>query len=167
MRKRTKIALAAGVSSLVVVGGIAGFAHANMGGRHGGGHRAMMAMAERYDANKDGKISQEEIDKNRTDRHGEFDGDKNSTLSLDEFKGLWLKANQERMVREFQQFDRDGNAQVTLGEYMAPLAQTVAEMDRNNDGVLSKDDRPAAQGKRHNRMPQGEAPAGGNDSTGG
>jgi len=165
MQKKTKLALAAGVSGLLVIGGIAGFAHANRGGHHGG-HRAMMQMAERYDANKDGKISQEEIDQNRTERHAEFDGDKNSTLSLEEFKGLWLKANQERMVREFQEFDRDGDAQVTLDEYKAPLAQTVADMDRNDDGVLSKDDR--RHGKRHQRM-KDKAPAAteGNTTSGG
>jgi hypothetical protein len=167
MQKKAKIALAAGVSSLVVIGGIAGFAHANRGWHHGGGHHSIMQMAERYDANKDGKISQEEIDQNRTQRHAEYDGDKNSTLSLEEFKGLWLKANLERMVREFQEFDRDGDAQVTLDEYKAPLAQIVANRDRNNDGVLSKDDR--RHGKGEHRMKGGDAPASkeDNDTNGG
>ena len=82
MQKKTTIVLAAGAVGLLAVGGIAGFASANMGWRHGGGHHAMMRMAERYDANKDGKISQEEIDQNRAERHGEFDGDKNGALSL-------------------------------------------------------------------------------------
>ncbi|MGH6855360.1 MAG: EF-hand domain-containing protein [Aestuariivirga sp.] len=159
MRKKTKIALAASAVGLLAIGGIAGFANANRGWHHGGGHHAVMQLAERYDENKDGKISQEEIDRNRTARHGEFDADKNGTVSLEEFKGLWLKAQQDRMVRDFQEFDRDGDAQVTLDEYKAPLSQTVAEMDRNNDGVLSKDDRPAKHGKRHDRMKGGDAPA--------
>ncbi|HUR42613.1 MAG TPA: EF-hand domain-containing protein [Aestuariivirga sp.] len=158
MQKKTRIALAAGAAAVLAATAITGLAHANRGWRHGGHHHAMMQMAERYDANKDGKISQEEIDQNRTERHGEFDSDKNGTLSLEEFKGLWLKANQERMVREFQEFDSDGNAQVTLDEYKSPLAQTVATMDRNNDGVLSKEDRRDEGGKRHHRM-QEEAPA--------
>ena len=160
MQKKTRIAIAAGAAGLLVIGGVAGIANANKGwrhGGHGGGHHAMMQMAERYDANKDGKISQEEIDQNRTERHAEFDGDKNATLSLEEFKALWMKANQERMVREFQEFDRDGNAQVTLEEYKAPMAQSVANMDRNDDGVLSKDDR--RRGKRHERMKDGKTPA--------
>jgi hypothetical protein len=105
---------------------------------HGGG---MMGLAERYDANQDGKISQEEIDGNRTRWHGEFDTDKNGTLSLDEFEKLWLKARREQMVREFQHFDRDGNAAVTLKEYRRPMADIVRNMDRNGDGVLSRDDR--------------------------
>ena len=47
------------------------------------------------------------------------------------------------MVREFQFFDRDGNGQVTLDEYKGPLSGLVAERDRNNDGSLGADDRPA------------------------
>lgn len=166
MQKKTKIWLAAGAAGLLAVGAAAGLANADMGfgegpgmmGGHGrmGGHggRAMMAqhMLERYDANKDGKISQEEIDTNRTQWHGEFDADKNATLSLEEFKALWLKARQEMMVREFQHLDRDGNGQVTLDEYKSPLGDFVANHDRNGDGVLSRDDRPERHGERGSRM---------------
>ena len=59
------------------------------------------------------------------------DSDKNATLSLQEFQALWLKARHEEMVREFQEFDRDGNAQVSLDEYKAPVAQMVMRMDRD------------------------------------
>ena len=45
------------------------------------------------------------------------------------------------MVREFQDFDKDGDAKVTLDEYKTPLAHLVENRDRNGDGVLSKDDR--------------------------
>jgi hypothetical protein len=166
MQKKTKIWLAAGAAGLLAVGGLAGLASADGGGMgggmgghhgkwrgHGGGMGGMaMHMMERYDANKDGKLSQEEIDQNRTQWHGEFDGDKNASLSLDEFKGLWLKARHEQMVREFQRFDRDGDGQVTLDEYKQPLADMVANHDRNGDGVLSKDDRGRMGGKRGERM---------------
>jgi hypothetical protein len=54
-------------------------------------------------------------------------------------------------VREFQHFDRDGNAQVTLDEYKGPMAAMVTNMDRNGDGVLSRDDRR----QRGDRMRQG------------
>ena len=83
-----------------------------------------------------------QIDQNRTSWHGEFDGDKNASLSLDEFKALWLKARNAEMVREFQFFDGDGNGQVTLDEYKQPMASMVANRDRNGDGVLSREDRP-------------------------
>ena len=81
MQKPTKIALIA-FAGLVVIGGAA---FANQGWKHGfRGHGPMgiEQMAERYDANKDGKISQEEIDTNRTNWLTEFDGDKSGALAL-------------------------------------------------------------------------------------
>jgi Ca2+-binding EF-hand superfamily protein len=169
MQKKTKLMLAVGTLSLLAIGGVAGLASADMGGHrmwggHGMGHGkggGMMGvqMMERYDANKDGKVSQEEIDQNRTSWHGEFDGDKNATLSIDEFQNLWLKARREQMVREFQEFDRDGNGQVTLEEYNQPMAGIVANRDRNGDGFLSRDDRRQRgerEGRRHERRGMGE-----------
>lgn len=139
MQKSTKIVLVA-LAGLAVIGGAA---FAQKGWRHGfGGHGPMgfEQMSERYDTNKDGKISQEEIDANRTSWLGEFDGDKSGALALTEFQNLWLKARNQQMVREFQSFDKDGNGQVTLDEYKLPLAQFVAEMDRDNDKAVSGDE---------------------------
>ena len=166
MRNTTKLMMAAGAATLLAIGGVAGLANADdmgggmgggmgmgrMGGHGMGGHGGMMqSQMERYDANKDGKLSQDEIDQNRTSWHGEFDADKNSTLSLDEFKNLWMKARQEEMVREFQFFDRDGNGQVTLDEYKEPMSGLVADMDRNGDGVLSREDH-QRRGEARERM---------------
>lgn len=178
MNKGTKIALGAalaGFIGLVAAGGIAIAGKGGHGGmdgwHHGMGHHGMghggMAryLAERYDGNKDGKIAQDEIDANRKAWHEEFDADKNTTLSLDEFQALWLKARRDRMVREFQEFDRDGNGQVTLDEYRQPMADMVANMDSNGDGVLDRTDRREhwrdRDGRRwHHRqgMGQGDGP---------
>lgn len=158
MQTKTKIALAAGLAGILALSGVAA-ADQGWGGKwmkhgmgHGGGMGPMGGLMERYDANKDGKLSQEEIDSNRSATHGEFDGDKNGTLALEEFKNLWLKARNQEMVREFQMFDADGNGQVTLDEYKGPLAAIVANRDRNGDGVLSREDRGGegrGKGRRH------------------
>ena len=151
MQRKTRL-LAAGAVAVLAAGALAGIASADMdGGGWGGmyrmwgeGHgRGMMGqqMMERYDTDKDGKITQAEIDQNRTAWHGEFDADKNASLSLEEFRALWLKARGEMIVREFQFFDSDGNGQVTLEEYQEPLSGLVASRDRNGDGVLSREDR--------------------------
>lgn len=128
-------AAAAGLALVLATG----FAQADRG--HGWRHGGMANLSERYDANNDGRVSQEEIDANRTQWHGDFDRDKSGDLSLAEFEQLWLKARREQMVREYQDFDRDGDGKVTAAEYRQPMANTVANMDRNGDGVISRDDR--------------------------
>lgn len=164
MKTRTKLLLAGGAAVMLALGGLAGLARADMEGGNCDGPRfhrltpgGMMGqqLTERYDADKDGKVTQAEIDQNRQQWLAEADADKNGTLSLEEFKVLWLKGRNEMMVREFQFFDRDGNGQVTIEEYKGPMADLVARRDQNNDGSLGADDRPGqgeGRGQRHGRM---------------
>jgi Ca2+-binding EF-hand superfamily protein len=156
MERRTKIWIAAGASALFGVVAVGGIAEADRGmhGMRGGG---VMAMLERYDANKDGGLTQEEIDSNRTQWHGEFDADKTGDLTLAEFEKLWLKARRDMLVREFQEFDRDGDGKLTLDEYKQPLAMLVTRMDQNGDGILNRDDRRERRRDRDDDD-RGEAP---------
>jgi Ca2+-binding EF-hand superfamily protein len=146
MMKMKKTLLIAGAAGLAAITALAGFAMADMdGGGHGRGHdrgRHWQGVFERYDANKDGKVTQEEIDNNRQAWYAEFDIDKDGKLSIVEFEKLWLKARHRMMVREFQFFDTDGDGNVTILEYKGPLEDLVVERDRNNDGALSRADRP-------------------------
>lgn len=120
-------------------GGGYGRGHRRGGKGHGMRHRARHMM-DRYDANNDKKVTQEEINTNREAWHKEFDANNDGKLSLDEFKQLWLKARARRIVREFQRFDRDGDAGVTQGEYLKPMADLIEMRDRNGDGALSRED---------------------------
>jgi Ca2+-binding EF-hand superfamily protein len=148
MHKKTLALAIAGILGIGAIGGGAAYAKRQHDGGHGGRHE-MINLAERYDANKDGLVTQDEINTNRTAMHAKFDADKSGDLSLDEFKALWAEANKDRMVREFQRFDTDGDARATLDEYRKPLATIVADLDSNGDKALSKVDRPAHHGKRH------------------
>lgn len=169
MRTRTRILLGAGTAALLTLGSLAGLARADMPGGPGPGPgcsmggfhrlvpRGMMGqqLMERYDTNKDGVVTQAEIDQNRQQWLAEFDTDKDGMLSLEEFKMLWLKAHNEMMVRDFQFLDRDGNGRVTLEEYKEPTANIVADLDRNGDGSIGRDDRPGpgeGPGWRHGGM---------------
>ncbi len=171
MQKKSKIALgAAAVAGIAAIIGLTQFAQADRGGwgmgmgRHGGGHGMMMNMAERYDANKDGAISQEEIDTNRTATFGEFDADKNAGLTLKEFEALWLKARNQMMVREFQRFDANGDGNLTIEEYQSPLKDMVARMDQNGDKLLNLDDhRQMRDGHGKRRMHGGQGMDGPDD----
>lgn len=172
MQRKTKILAAGGLAALLVAGGLAGLASAHMKGKdHGGMQHGMgggmesgmmgQEMMDRYDANKDGKLTQAEIDQNRTQWYGDFDADKNGSLTLQEFTNLWLKARNEMIVREFQFFDRDGNGAITIAEYQTPMQTMVADKDRNGDGVLSIEDR-----RQRLRQHDGHGPGKGRDQDG-
>lgn len=173
MQRKTKLMIAAASTVGLAALALGGYAVADS--RHGGmghgmmdGHGrgfAMLRMAEdfsdRYDTDKDGKISQEEINANRAQWLADADANKDGKLTLEEFQTLWVRAHRERMVRGFQVFDRDGDASVTLEEYARPLDKIVTAMDQNDDGVLSREDLEAAKdrrgwGKRMHRWMQGE-----------
>ena len=106
--------------------------------RHGG--RPMLRMMESFDANDDGRLSQEEIDGSRAERFSSFDGDGDQSLSLAEYEKLWLDAMREAMVDRFQKLDADGDAQVTAEEFERPFAKMVRRLDRNDDGAIDRDD---------------------------
>ena len=179
MQTRSKVLIAVAVAAGIGATAFAGAAIADRKGQQWRGHHGdMMGMhqgrgqhggkmaqrirnfAERYDTDKDGKITQAEIDANRTEWHKKFDGDGNGTLSLKEFEALWLEAHRKRMVREFQRFDEDGDAAVTLEEYQKPLTGIVEMFDVNADGVLSKDDIKAWRERRGERRGMGMGPGG-------
>lgn len=121
-----------------------GMHHGSHGMRHGmgghGGGEHMVRMLESFDANDDGKLSQEEIDQARGERFGRFDADTDQALTLQEYEQLWLDAMRERMVRAFQRLDSDGDAKVTAEEFQEPFSKVVRRMDRNEDGVIDRGD---------------------------
>ena len=133
---RTRMALAVAGTVMAAMPAMAD------GGREhrGGGGGAFMLM-ETFDTDGDGRITQVEIDAVRDQRFAAFDGNKDGTLSLEEYKLLWVDAMQRSMVRQFQAQDEDGNAALTPEEFRDRFARMVARMDRNGDGVLTLQDR--------------------------
>ena len=123
------------------------------GRHHGRDHHGgrMLRMMDSFDADEDGRLSQEEIDQTREQRFSAFDGDGDRSLSLAEYEKLWLDAMREAMVDRFQHLDADGDARVTAEEFKRPFAKTVRRMDRNADGVIDRDDFQ----RHHHRTPHG------------
>ena len=154
MKTRTKVliavgALALGTTSMVGAsladGGKRGrgYHHAHHGGDWGGrGGRGARAerMFEQFDTNQDGTVTQAEIDEMRQSRLAEFDADNDGNLTLEEYQALWMDAMRERMVDRFQALDDDGDAIVTVEEFVEPYSATVRRLDRNDDGELTRDD---------------------------
>ncbi len=154
MKKSVKIALA--TSALAVGGGLllATSSFAQRGFGHGPGHMGMMGpmaheMLANVDANKDGALSQDEINAAINARFAEFDADKNGSLSLTEFESLWADITKPIAVRAFQFLDPNGDASVAKAELDDRFGSIVSHLDRNKDGALSPEDR------RHHRGPHG------------
>lgn len=130
--------------------------HGDRKGRgHGGRHAEkkarikFMEALERFDANDDGNITQEEVDQFRAGRLKQFDADGNGQLSLEEYKALWLDAMHKRMVRRFQSHDEDGDGQITVDEFGKRTKHMVLMRDRNDDGILNQED--LKRGHMHGR----------------
>lgn len=111
------------------MGGPGGFGDGSRGG-------GMTGLVERFDANKDGTVTRDEIATVNADRVKTYDTDGDGALSLTEFTVLWTETNKERIVRDFQQRDPNGDAKVTLEEYGAPFAGMLAMLDQNKDGSI-------------------------------
>ncbi len=109
----------------------------------------MGRMMERFDSDKDGKLTQKELDESRKALLAKHDADKDGNLSLGEFKQLWLEVMDRRVVRGFQRIDRDGDAAITADEFLKPFSNVVERMDRNDDGVLDEQDRSKRHWRHH------------------
>ena len=162
MLKTTKIAIAVGAVLLVGAAGIATHtaAEARDGyGRDSGRHhghftrashhaRGLAMLMERFDANQDEKLTQEELDQSRKDLLAKHDANADGKLTLAEFEQLWLDVMRKSMVRGFQRIDEDGSAEITAEEFLKPYGKVVKRLDRNEDGVLDAEDRRARHWKR-------------------
>ncbi len=110
------------------------------GARAGRRGSAGQRLFENFDTDKNGKLTQPEIDQARALRLAKYDTDKNGKLSLKEYQPLWLAIMRKRMVDRFQRLDEDGDGQVTGGEFAKPLSSIVVRLDRDEDGSLTRKD---------------------------
>lgn len=143
MKTRTKMIIGA-----VAIAGIAGLALIPPTLAHGGkryqgakngamGHRGPQ-LFDRFDTDKDGAVTQSEIDEARAGTMARFDTNKDGTLSLSEYEALWMEKMRERMVNSFQRLDRDGDATVTAEEFTKPMRNIVSWIDSDGDGKVTR-----------------------------
>lgn len=156
MTRTTKIILASGAFALVLATA-AGVGHA--GGRdcgpRGDGNWREMARSgpgafgpgargpmlfERFDADEDGTLTQDEVNQVRAEQLATFDADGDGSLSLEEYEALWLEAMRERMVDRFQAHDDDGDGVVTGDEFGERTNRLVQRFDRDGDGTITLDE---------------------------
>lgn len=124
------------------------FGRGGPGGPGFGGPGGMREAMAQFDTDKDGKLTQAEIDAGLSGKLTANDKDSNGSLSLAEFEALWLEQTRPMMVRAFQNRDADGDGAVTAEEFGRGLDGIVARMDRNGDDALDQSDRPQRGDRR-------------------
>lgn len=107
----------------------------------------LAGLINAFDTNKDGAVTQDEINAARGANFAKFDANHDGKLSIEEYGALWLDAQRTVMVRQFQGHDADGDGLVTVDEFNAGFANAVARADTNGDGKVDATDgrRPVAQ----------------------
>ncbi len=148
MKTSVKIALASGVVAVTGALFLVGSSYADRGGfgprfgmMGGPGGPMIREMLAEVDTNDDDALTQQEIDAAVEARLAAFDSNNSGGLSLEEFQALWADITQPMAVRAFQFLDPDGDAEITEAELNDRFGTAVARLDRNDDGVLDRDDR--------------------------
>ena len=117
-----------------------------MGPRGGGMHMFDFAA---LDANKDGKVTQDEIAAAREARVQALDTDKDGFLSPEELTAAEMQAAGERAQRRISAQDSDGDGKLSLAEAEAPMMRgnMFARIDTDGDGAISEAEFQTAQAK--------------------
>lgn len=125
------------------------------------------------DADKDGKVTQAELQAFRAARVATVDADKDGKLSEDEVKAMVLArmtARAEDMASAMiERMDSDGDGFLTAAELAAPPAPTrlFDRIDADGDGAITEDEIAAArEAMAEMRGGRGEGPRGGHHGHG-
>ena len=110
-----------------------------MGAMMGGGMMSgMNSYAMRmFDADKDGKVTPEEMTAGMQAEIKTYDTDTSGSLSLAEFAAMHAAHTRIMMVRAFQMHDEDGDGQVTEAEVatMATMMQMMMARSKGGPGM--------------------------------
>jgi hypothetical protein len=141
---------AAGIATFV---GTRSFADGHAMGPDGGHGRWGRWMIQEMDANKDGKVTQAEIDAFEAARAAEIDADHDGKITPDEVKAFREKERAKREAERFARMDTNGDGSVSVQEYEAAQTWRLARMDRNGDGTIDAQDMRDGGGMHHRHHP--------------
>lgn len=136
------VACYAMVLSAVVIGEAHGFGPPQ-GGQGGGFLRDLMA---RVDANKDGTVTQQEMETFHKERFSSADANGDGKLSKEEFvtaesrDEVRQQMRQSRMADMFASFDKDNDGTLTQAEALTMARDRFTQLDTNGDGKITQEE---------------------------
>ena len=92
------------------------------------------------DADRDGRLTLDEMRHARQEQVQRFDSDRDGKLSAAEYQALWLEAAQARLARAFAADDRDHDGAVTADELIARASDLLRRRDSDKDGTLTAEE---------------------------
>jgi hypothetical protein len=117
----------------------------------GGGGKPGQTLFERYDADGDGKVTQDEFRAGHTQRFNAMDTDGDGKITSQE-----MQARQgQRMQRMMQRSDTDGDGAISREESQTRANTRFQKLDQNGDKVISRNEIQAMRGRRPGMGGQG------------
>ncbi len=99
---------------------------------------------EKFDVDKDGKVSKTEFKRYMEKRFQRMDADKDGIVSMDELQLHHRKQRNVGKKSKLTRLDSNGDGVVSKEEFLAPKIKYVEgkflKLDKNNDGHLTEDE---------------------------
>lgn len=135
--KHTYTAAVIVAASLAVAGG-----SAMAFGGHGKGEARGQMRFEQLDADKDGKLSREEMQAGAALRFGTADANSDGKITAEEMNASGAKRAEKRFGKMLERLDSDKDGALSLEEMQGGErhAQMFERLDADKDGFVSKDE---------------------------
>jgi Ca2+-binding EF-hand superfamily protein len=117
-------------------------------GRRHGGPPPIDRIFERFDANKDGRLTQDELPAQVAERIMEADADGDGAVTKEELEQARQKLGDRFLDRLFERFDANADGKLTPDEVPPRLADRLMKADADGDGGVTKDELRAALRER-------------------
>ncbi len=118
--------------------GMGGGMGGGMGHSMGNGNNHMAEMFETMDADRDGKLTTEEMEAARQQHFSEADADGNDQINMSEFEEMWMGRMRNMISQAFQNHDENNDGTISQDEISKRMSSMVYWLDKNNDGVIEK-----------------------------